>query len=91
MRYRVYDGYTMTFQDLPTEEGVCMRSTDLYDAEGEEIWECDVLERGGVRGVVEWEEWARRFVIRTGVETRHLSDGGEYLVVGNAFEHRRLL
>lgn len=91
MTYRIYDGYQMTYQDKPSDEFPCMRSTDLFDLEGTAIYESDILERGGTLGVVEWDEWARRFMLRVGHTTRHLDDACDWVVVGNAFEDGRLL
>lgn len=87
MKYRIYDGYQIAYQDIPSNEFPCMRDTGQRDVDGEVIWECDILERDSARVVVEWEEWSRRFVTRSGQETKPLTDGRSYLVVGNAFEN----
>jgi hypothetical protein len=91
MKYRIYDGYQMSYQDTPSSEFPCMRPTELRDADGGDVYECDILEGKDLRGVVEWEEWARRFVLRSGVETRPLIDAREFWVIGNAFEDPELL
>lgn len=89
--YRIFDGYTMSFQDMPSHEFPCMKSTELRDLEGAIIYECDVLVRGDQKGIVEWDEWARRFVLRGGKVTRTLDNASDWSVAGNAFQNGDLL
>lgn len=91
MTYRIFDGYTMSYQDIPSNEFVTMKSTDMVDIDGETVYECDILERGNQRGIVEWDEWAKRFMVRVGKVTRHLDDASDWSVVGNAFTDKEIV
>ncbi len=87
MTYRIFNGYQMTFQDLPSLEHPTMQLTDLMDANGKPIWECDIVTRGTRKGVVEYDQELERFSVRFGTELVPLYDGESFTVVGNAFEH----
>lgn len=91
MTYRIFDGYNMSFQDIESVEFPCMRDTDLLDSKNKIIYESDILERGGKTGVVEWDEWARQFVLRVGGVTRRLDDARDWSIVGDAFQNGDLL
>ena len=84
--FRVWDGYQMNYQDTSTEELPCMRATGEDDGGGKSIYECDILERGAARGVVEYNEYDMRFSVRFGMELVPLNEGMAFTVVGNAFE-----
>lgn len=85
--YRIYDGTRMTLSGGPDPDYPSMRLTGQVDSKGERIWECDILSRGRARGVVEYDDLTRRFLIRFGRETVELNEGVAFTVVGNAFEN----
>lgn len=86
--YRIFDGYQMTHTDHPSTEHPIMRSTGLSDSQGAAIYECDILTRGSLKGVVEHD--GHLFYLRTGTQVKRLEDGAAFTVVGNAFENPNL-
>ncbi len=91
MNYRIFDGYVMTRAEAPSKEYPSMRSTKMFDTNGQEIYECDILEGGGKRAVVEWDDWVKRFTLRIDKTSKALEDASYWRVVGNAFQHTHLL
>lgn len=89
--YRIFDGYQMIFSDTLTEEFPCMKSTQLWDTKGREIYESDILFDGKNKGVVEYDEYDLRFYIRRGAELKGFYEVGNYVVLGNAFENPELI
>jgi hypothetical protein len=90
-KYRIFDGDKMVYQDLPSSEFPCMKDTGQKDIAGQTIYECDILECGVSRGVVEWDEYSLCFSLRVGGKLRTLGDVSGCDVVGNAFQHGGLL
>lgn len=86
MRYRLFDGYSMTFSDSPGT-GASMRRAPVDASNGAPIWEGDIVSDGRRKGVVEYDEFTFRFGIRNGREMRALLPETDYTVLGNAFEH----
>lgn len=85
--YRIFDGFKMTLSGGPDPDYPSMRLTGQRDSTGTDIWECDILERGKARGVVEYDDLTRRFLVRFGREVVELNEGVAFTVAGNAFEH----
>ena len=87
--YRVWDGYSLTYQDTPTEEFACMHAAGIHDIKNTLLYEGDIVtdERG--KGIVEYDEFDCRFFLRVGAETRDIR--GAFTIVGNAFEDPNLL
>lgn len=81
-------------QAIQEENGIWMQFTGIIDKRGREIYECDEVvgtpirsTEPGVRGVVEYDDLAARFVVRnerglTKLDSNHYA----YEVVGNAFQ-----
>lgn len=91
MTYRIYDGYTMSYQDEPSEEHPSMKGVGQYDSRGQPVYECDILQRDKARGVVEWDPLTLRFLLRFGTELVPLTEASVFTVAGNAFEHGELI
>lgn len=89
--YRIFDGYTMSYQDAPTEEFACMLRTGFQDSKDRDIYEGDILTGERLKGVVEYDESDCRFILRCGREIRSLFGTRDLVVVGNAFEHPNLV
>ncbi len=90
MTYRIYNGYTMTYQDSPSDEFFCMLDTGKIDSKGNSIYECDIVTEGDYRGIVEHGD--NGFILRRGVKVTPLGQETQTLtVVGNAFENPELL
>lgn len=89
--YRVWTGYEMIYQDIPSDEGVSMRCTGLTDAKNIPIYESDVVTNGRIRGVIEYDESTDKFVIRHGLDARGFYEARDFVVIGNAFENKELI
>jgi hypothetical protein len=87
--YRIWDGYSLTYQDTPTDEFACMRMADFTDSKGVPVYEGDIVTDSRGKGVVEYSTFDRRFFLRAGLETRGF--GNDPVVIGNAFEDPQLL
>ena len=89
--YRVWNGYEMVYQDVPSEDGACMKWTGLTDIKSKDIYEADIISNDHTRATVEYVEDDERFVLRHGLETRGFYEARDFVVLGNAFENRELV
>lgn len=87
----MFDGDQMIYGDMPREEYPVMRHTGQQDSQGRGIFECDILDQGDDRVVVEYDETAQRFAVRIGRELVRFDEWDRWIVVGNAFENCELL
>lgn len=90
MSFRIWDGYSLTYQDDPVEEFVSMRLAGFTDSKGKLIYESDIVTDSRGKGVVEYRAADMCFFLRCGIEERSLHPSA-VTVIGNAFEDPQLL
>lgn len=94
MKYRIFDGYSMSYQNSPSTEFPTMRSVGQLDSSKKEIYECDKVimtplhkDMPAICGVVEYVEKEDLFYVRHGANLARLdTEWHDIEVVGNAFE-----
>lgn len=89
--YRIFDGYSIFFQDTPSDEYTTMLPTGFTDMNDNPIYESDILVVNGTRGVVEYDEFTFRFLVRFGSELVELTQGSVFSILGNAFDNPNLI
>ena len=88
-KYRVWDGYQMTFQEGESKDGFSMEYTGFEDSNGVPVYECDIVSDSKHIGVI--ERSVNGFLTRSGTETFRLPAPSLLTVLGNAFEHAELI
>jgi hypothetical protein len=86
----IHDSLIVQATDGEPDQGIMLQSTGLLDANGTEIFEGDVVEEGGLRGVIKWHEKGARFFMDERTSTIFLM-GFMGVVIGNIYQNPELL
>jgi len=95
VKYRVWNGAeVIEINHVPTEDdGRVLMPTRLFDQEGREIYECDIVimtplraDMSVIRGAVEFDEAKQEFFVRHGANLARLDvEWHNVEIVGSAF------